>query len=115
MWPDDNGDWSVGDAFAEPVTPATVPVDLSMATQKVDGSGTGSSWGGFLQGALGKVVDYTMAKDARQSQANIQRQQQQALAMQPIASTAGGRLAVNPMLLLIAGGIGLAVVLARRG
>lgn len=115
MWPDDSGSWDLGQAYDAPVTDSTVLTDLSMYGQAVDNSGTGSGWGGFLQGALGKVLNYSLAKDAAQSQAQMQQQQQQALATQPLLTSTSGGLAINPTGMLLIGGILLVVVLVARG
>lgn len=113
MWPDADGSWDLGDSYNEAYTSGTAAADLSQFTQSVDDSGTGSGWGGWFSGVAGKVLDYTLARDAAKSQAQLQMQQAQAL--NPLlAQTASGGLAINPTLLIVGGGLLVALLVLRK-
>jgi hypothetical protein len=114
FWDETEPGWTTGDAYEEPRTSSTAVADLATAGKLVDDSGTGSPWG-FLTQTLGKVVDYSLARDAVKTRTQLQQQQQQALATQPLLSTTASGVAVNPMGLILIGGLVLAVVLAARG
>lgn len=113
FWDEVEPGWDSGSAYQEPRTSDTVAGDLATASQGVDNSGTGSGWGGFLQGALGKVLNYGLQRDAAQTNLQLQQQRAQALQTQPLVSASGGKVAINPTGLLLIGGLVMVVVLAR--
>lgn len=113
MWPDEDGNWSLGTAYEQPRTDSTVTWDLAGSQQAVDTSGTGSGWGGFGN-LLDRVVSYGLQKDAAKTQAQLQQQQQQALTMQPLVSNSGAGLSINPTALLLVGGLVVGGILLAR-
>lgn len=109
MWLDESNPWDGGSAYEQPRTSQTLVNTVSGERQAV--SDSGSQWGGFLMGALDKVISYSIVKDAAESRVQLQQQQQSQYAMQPLVQANGGSFAVNPMGMLLIGGVLVGVLM----
>lgn len=119
MWPDDDGNWLptawVDPGGNQPYTGGYAGQTNSPMTSTSQTTAGQDSWSGFFQQAFGTVVNYAIAKDARQSGLV----QQTGANGQPIY-TASGQPVYRPagsgagLLVLAAAGVGL-VLLLKKG
>lgn len=108
--PVEDGSWSTGDAYQQPITDSTVTADVATASAQTDNSGQNSAWSGFGS-IFDKVVSYGLAKDAAKTQLQLQQQRQQTVGVQPLITKSANGVSVSTSGALLVGAVVLGVVL----